>query len=167
MKSIKKILKKYIKRIKKSNLVYLIKSRSIIKGLNEKIGDLEKDKEKLNDKVTALNNEIKELSKIADRVPSLELVIESSDKSIKEKIEENKKLEEKRIELETQLFNTRSEAIMYKIQIEEYEAQIKDLKSDRYLVKKIKPGRTPNTNKTKISKPMSARVTKYMRGEHE
>ena len=53
------------------------------------------------------------------------------------------------------------------MQLELKDEEISELKSDRYLIKKIPSGRKPNTNKTKISKPMSARVTKYMRGEHE
>ena len=53
------------------------------------------------------------------------------------------------------------------MQIAEYKAQIKDLKSDRYLIRKIPAGRTKNTNKTKISRPMSNNVVKFMRGEHE
>lgn len=42
-------------------------------------------------------------------------------------------------------------------------AQITDLKSDRYIVRKIPTGRTKSTVKTKISKPMSNRVRKFMK----
>ena len=167
MKKFKEILINISKRIKKSNLVRLIKSKSIIKDLNDKIGVLEKEKHELNNEIRALKNEVKELTKIADKVPSLELVVESSDKSIKEKMETIKELDEKRVALESQLFETNLELSSIKIQIEEYENQIKELKSNRYLVRKIPSGRTPNTVKTKVSKPMSARVTKYMREEHE
>ena len=41
--------------------------------------------------------------------------------------------------------------------------EILDLKSDRYLIKKIPSGKTPNTVKTKLSKPMSATVRKFMK----
>lgn len=167
MKKIKETIEKILKRIKKSNLIRLIKSKSTIKELNEKIEGLEKEKSKLNDEITRLRLELDTLEPLANKVPSLELVIKESDKSIKEKIEEMKKIDDKRLELETELFNKDLELKKYKIQAEEYENEIADLKSDRYLIKKVKPGRTPNTNKTKISKPMSARVTKYMRGEHE
>jgi len=167
MKRVKEIFKNIQKRVEKSNLVRLIKFKSIIKELNDKIGDLEKEKKSLNDEITRLNLDVKKLEPLANRVPSLELVIEESDKSIKEKIEEINKLDEKRLELETDLFNKDLELKKYIIQTEEYKAQIEDLKSDRYLIRKVKSGRTPNTNKTKISKPMSARVTNYMRGEHE
>ena len=71
-------------------------------------------------------------------------------------------------QLENQLFETNQELVRYKIQCEEYENQIRDYRTEgRYLVKKVKSGRTPNLIKTKVSKPMSANVTKYMRGEHE
>ena len=167
MKRFKELLNKISKRIKKSNFIRLLKSKSIIKDLTDKVGDLGKDKQKLIDEVRSLNNKIEILEEQANRVPSMELIIEKADKSIKEKNEKIKELDDKRIELETELFNSKLELAKVNIQLEEYEFQIADLKSDRYLIKKIKHGRTPNTNKTKISKPMSSRVTKYMRGEHE
>lgn len=167
MKRFKELLNKISKRIKKSNFIRLLKSKSIIKDLTDKVGDLEKDKQKLIDEVRSLNNKIEILEEQANRVQSMELIIEKADKSIKEKNEKIKELDDKRIELETELFNLKLELAKANIQLEEYEFQIADLKSNRYLIKKVKPGRTPNTNKTKISKPMSSRVTKYMRGEHE
>lgn len=39
--------------------------------------------------------------------------------------------------------------------------------SKRYILKTIKPGRTPNMNKTKISKPMSNTVRNYMKREFD
>lgn len=174
MKRFKEICIKIQKRIKKSNFVQLLKHRAIIKELKQKIGDLEEKEKTLNNEILNLRIEKRELKKTADRVPSLELVILSSDKSIKDKINENnqlkdnnKKLEEKALELDTKLFEKDLELKSSKIQVEEYESQIKDLKSNRYLIRKIPSGRTPNTVKTKVSKPMSARVTKYMREEHE
>lgn len=160
-------MKNIIEKIKKSNIVRLLKFKTIIKDLENKLGVLEEEKKQLNSKIRTLNTEKKKLIKIAEKVPSLELVIKSSNKSIKEKIKQNKELEEKRLTLENQLFENNLELKSIKIQLEEYENQIKDLKSDRYLIRKIPSGKTPNTNKTKISKPMSSRVTKYMREEHE
>ena len=62
----------------------------------------------------------------------------------------------------------KQEMLSYKIQCEEYEKQIEDYKTEgRYLVKKLKPGRTPNTIKTRVVKPMSSNVVRYMRDEHE
>lgn len=97
----------------------------------------------------------------------MELVIASSDKSLKNKMQEINKLKEDKINLNVELFDTKNKLATANIQKEEYEAQINELKSDRYLVKKIPSGKTPNTNKTKISRPMSKNVVKFMRSEHE
>ena len=167
MKNLLKFKDILFKKIKQSNLAKLLMSRSKIKELNEKVGVLVKDKEKLIDKISILELEKNKLESENNRIPSLELIIESADKSIKEKLERNKQLEDNRIKLENELFEIKQELARVNIQLELRDDEIKELKSDRYLIKKIPSGRKPNTNKTKISKPMSARVTKYMRGEHE
>ena len=119
------------------------------------------------DSIKVLDLDNKKLEKTANKVSKLEIQLKETNKSIKDKTKENKKLEEERINLESKLFENTLELKSVKIQLEEYEDQIKDLKSDRYLIRKIPSGKTPNTNKTKISKPMSSRVVKYMREEHE
>lgn len=168
MKKIKEILINISKRIKKSNIVQLLKSRTIIRELENRIGELGKEKQELIDGLRTMTKERDKLEKDNKRIPSLELIIKSSDKSIKEKIKENEELEEKRCNLENKLFETNLELANIKIQLELCEEQIKNYKTEgRYLVKKVKAGRTPNTIKTKIAKPMSTRVTKYMREEHE
>lgn len=167
MKKLLYIKEKILKKIKQSNLAKLLMSRSKIKELNEKVGVLVKDKEKLIDKISILELEKNKLESENNRIPSLELIIESADKSIKDELKKNKLLEDNRIKLENELFETKQELARVNIQLELRDDEIKELKSDRYLIKKIPSGRKPNTNKTKISKPMSARVTKYMRGEHE
>ena len=48
-------------------------------------------------------------------------------------------------------------------QVRELTNQVADLKSDRYLVKKVPSGKTPNTNKTKISMPMKSSVRRFMK----
>lgn len=167
MKSLKEKGINILKQIKKSNLVGLLRSKAVIKELNEKIGDLELEKRQLSDIKKKLENELKKATKIADKVPSMEEIIKGADKSLKEKIKENKNLNDVIVELKNDLFKAQLELGTANAQKEEYEAQIKDLKSNRYLVKKIPSGRTPKTIKTKVSKPMSANVTRYMRGEHE
>lgn len=167
MEKIKEILKKIKKRIEKSFIVKLIKFKSTINGLNEKIGDLEKEIQKRNDRIHLMENDLKRLEELENKVPSMEIVIASADKSIKDKNQEINQLKEEKLNIETELFQIKLDLASANIQKEEYEAQIKDLKSDRYLIRKIPAGRTKNTIKTKISKPMSANVTRYMRGEHE
>ena len=41
--------------------------------------------------------------------------------------------------------------------------KLEESMTDKYIVKKLKPGRTPNLNKTKISAPMSSNVRKFMK----
>lgn len=167
MNKVKEIYTNISNKIKKSNLARLINSKAIIKGLNDKIGALEIEKNELNSKIRSLTIETKKLEELSIKIPSMELIIESSDKAIKSKITEIKQLREDKIKLECELFDVKNDLISANIQKEEYEAQIKDLKSDRYLIRKIPSGKTPNTIKTKVSRGMSANVTKYMRGEHE
>lgn len=167
MNKVKEIYDNISNKIKKSNLARLINSKSIIKGLNEKIGALEIEKKKLSDVKKKLENELKRITKIADKVPSMEDVIKGADKSLKEKSKENKNLNDVIVQLKSDLFNKELELGTANAQLEEYKLQIKDLKSDRYLIRKLPSGKTPSTIKTKVSKPMSARVTNYMRGEHE
>ena len=163
----KELLNKIKKRIEKSNITKLIKFRTTIKELEKKIGDLETEKQKLNDKVHLMEDDLNKLDELEKKVPSMEVMIASADKSIKDKNKEINKLKEEKLKIQSDLFQMKLDLASANMQKEEYEAQIKDLKSDRYLVKKVRSGRTPNTNKTKISRPMSGNVVKYMRGEHE
>lgn len=167
MNKIKELIGKIKKRIEKSNITKLIKFRSTIKELENKIGDLEKTIQKQNDKINSLLEDLKRLEELESKVPSMELVIASSDKSIKNKMSEIEQLKSDALQLKCELFDANNELAKANMQKEEYEAQIKELKSDRYLIRKIPSGKTPNTNKTKISRPMSGNVTRYMRSEHE
>lgn len=161
-------IKKLLDKIKKSNLVRLLKSKSIIKNLESKIDEITKEKQQLIDRnrLLALENkkfdkQEKKSNEYKKEIKNLKALIESSKNMIY-------KLTTLLEQLENQLFETNQELVRYKIQCEEYENQIRDYRTEgRYLVKKVKSGRTPNTVKTKVSKPMSARVTKYMREEHE
>lgn len=167
MNKIKEAYTKVSKKIKYSNLARLINSKAIIKGLNDKIGDLEIEKKQLSDIKKKLEHELKRITKIADKVPSMEDIIKGADKSLKDKVKENKNLNDLIADLKSDLFNKELELGVANAQLEEYKLQIEDLKSDRYLIRKIPSGKTPNTIKTKVSRGMSANVTKYMREEHE
>lgn len=167
MKKIKEIWNNMLKKIKKSNMARFLRFRATITDLENKIQQVERDKQLLMDKVNASNIKLQRLEELEKKLPSMEMVIASSDKSLKNKMFEINQLKEEKVKLQSELFEIKLELGTANAQMEEYKLQIEDLKSDRYLIKKIPSGRKPNTNKTKISKPMSARVTKYMRGEHE
>lgn len=53
----------------------------------------------------------------------------------------------------------------YSKKVEEYEKIIADLKSDRYLLTKVRPGRTANTNKMGLKKSVASKslVNNYMK----
>ena len=163
----KELIKKIKKRIKQSNIAKLIKFRSTIKDLENKIGDLEKEKQRLYDKINTLNLDLEDKEELENKVFCMEMVIASRDRAIKNRLAENEQLQKDKLQLQNEMFEVKMELASANIQKEEYEAQIKELKSDRYLVKKVRAGRTPNTNKTKISRPMSGNVVKFMRSEHE
>ena len=167
MNKVKEIYTNVSNKIKKSNLAKLINSKAIIKGLNDKIGALEIEKKELSDIKKKLENQLKKVTRIANKVPSMEDIIKGADKSLKDKVNENKNLNDLIADLKSDLFNKELELGVANAQLEEYKLQIEDLKSDRYLIRKIPSGKTPNTIKTKVSRGMSANVTKYMRGEHE
>lgn len=167
MKKIKKIWNNISKKIKKSNVAQFLRFRATINDLENMIEELKRDKQLLNDKVNKANIKLERLEELENRVPSMEMVIASSDKSIKNKIKEIDELKEEKTKLQCELFETKLQLGTANAQMEEYQLQIKDLKSNRYLVKKVRAGRTPNTNKTKISRPMSGNVVKFMRSEHE
>lgn len=167
MKRIKEILNNISKKIKKSNVAQFLRFRATINDLENKIEELKRDKQLLNDKVNKANIKLERLDELENRVPSMEMVIASSDKSIKSKMKEIDELKEEKVKLQSELFETKTKLGTANAQMEEYELQIKDLKSDRYLIKKVRAGRTPNTNKTKLSRPMSGNVVKFMREEHE
>lgn len=167
MKKLKLVWGNWLKKIKKWEIVKMINYKEEIKNLNDEILDLIEDIKKLRDLnyIYKLDREELELAKI--KIKSLEDVVNASNKSIKDKLKRIKELDSVKNQLLTKTFNMELEIKSKEVQIEEYKLEIKDLKSDRYLIKKIPAGRTKNTIKTKVSKPMSANVTRYMRSEHE
>lgn len=167
MKKLKLVWGNWLKKIKKWGIVKMINYKEEIKKLNDEILDLKDDIKKLRDLnyTYKLDREELELAKI--KIKSLEDVVNASNKSIKDKLKRIKELDSVNNQLLTKTFNMELEIKFKEVQIEEYKLQIEDLKSDRYLIKKIPSGRTKNTIKTKVSKPMSANVTRYMRSEHE
>lgn len=167
MKKLKVIWGNWLKKLKKLGIVKMINYKEEIKKLNEEISDLNDDIKKLRDLNYIYKLDRDELEESQRRISSLEEIVNSSDKTLKEHIKHIKELNKANCTLLDKTFKLELEIKSREIQIEEYKLQIKDLKSDRYLIKKIPSGRTKNTIKTKISKPMSARVTKYMRSEHE
>lgn len=159
--------KNIVDKIKKLGVTKLLISRSTIKKLETKIEEQDKEIKALKDKIRIINLERGRIAKQEQTAKAFRKEIKKLTDIIDTSKGVIKALRNAQEKLETELFESKQELAKYKIQCESYELQIEDLKSDRYLIRKIPSGKTPNTNKTKISKPMSARVTKYMREEHE
>ena len=165
---LKEKFKEVKEKVSKSNLVKLLKSKTIIKELENKIGELGKEKEKLIDANRTLNLEIKRFDKYEKKTTEFKKEIRELDVLLEDTTKELELQKKAKLELESKIFELNHELSKYKIQCEEYEAVIKDYKTEgRYLIKTLKPGRTPNTIKTRVSKPMTGSVVRYMRGEHE
>ena len=162
------MLKELKEKINKLNIVKLLKFKTIIKELEQRIGELGKEKEELIDTNRSLKLEIKKYDKQEKRTSEFKKEIKELDSLLEDATKEVELQKKAKLELECKIFELNQEVAKYKIQCEEYEHQIEDYKTEgRYLVKIIKPGKTPNTIKTRVSKPMAGSVVRYMRGEHE
>ena len=165
---LKEKVKKIKEKIKKSNLAKLLMTKSIIKELENKIGELGKEKEELIDTNRSLNLEIKKYDRKEKKVSDYKQEIRELDSLLEDATKELELHKKAKLELETRIFELNQDMVRYKIQCEEYENQINDYRTEgRYLIKTLKPGRTPNTIKTRVSKPMAGSVVAYMRGQHE
>ena len=142
--------------------------KSEIKRLETIISELEEEKRNLNDLLYVAKVDQKELDEKKIKIASLEQILEGANKTSKENLEKLKEINKLNEELLTKVFNLELEIKTKNVEVENYKLIIKDYQTEgRYLVKKVKPGRKPNTIKTKISKPMASNVVKYMREEHE
>lgn len=168
MKKLKLIWGNWLKKIKKWGIVKMFTYKSEIKRLETIISELEEEKRNLNDLLYIAKVDQKELDEKKIKIASLEQILDGANKTSKENLEKIKEINKLNEELLTRTFELDLEIKTKNVEIENYKLIIKDYQTEgRYLVKKVKPGRKPNTIKTKISKPMSSNVTKYMRGEHE
>lgn len=164
---IKERVKQIKKRIKETYLYKLLNAKNIIKKLEEEKEEIEIERRCLIDKNRILNLQIKRQDKQEKKTAEYKKQINDLNALLEKEKQETAKIINENQQLASDLFQTILDKGKYKIQCEEYAKQIEDLKSDRYLIKKIPSGRTPNTNKTKISKPMPNNVVKFMRDEHE
>ena len=168
MKKIKNVWGEWLKKIKKWGIVKMFTYKSEIKRLETKINEQEEDIRKLNDLVQIYKIEQKELESKDIRIASLEDVLNTVEKTSKENVEKIKEITKINEELLTRIFDLELEIKNKNVEVENYKLIIKDYQTEgRYLVKKVKPGRKPNTIKTKISMPMKPNVAKYMREEYE
>lgn len=121
--------------------------------------DFEKYKKEKNIEVSQLNNEIEMLyadNKLLDERCSL---LDNISHSLKEELKETRgskgglTKENNKLKSENEELNK---------QIIELKKKLEESMTNKYLVRKIPSGRTPNMNKTKASSPES--ITSYIRG---
>ena len=168
MKKLKLIWGNWLKKIKKWGIVKMFTYKSEIKRLETIISELEEEKRNLNDLLYIAKVDQKELDEKKIKIASLEQILEGANKTSKENLEKLKEINKLNEELLTRTFELDLEIKTKNVEIENYKLIIKDYQTEgRYLVKKVKPGRKPNTIKTKISMPMKPSVSKYMREEYE
>lgn len=134
-----------------------------IKEYKKVSGDLEKTKIELNRAYFKIERYRENISRLEKEKISLNASKGGLTKEINklkcDLVEKDNLIDEKQI-----MINEKDSTIhQLKKEINELNNLINDLKSDRYLIKKIKPGRTPNLNKTKISMPMKPNVAKFMK----
>ena len=168
MKKLKLIWGNWLKKIKKWGIVKMFTYKSEIKRLETIISELEEEKRNLNDLLYIAKVDQKELDEKKIKIASLEQILDGANKTSKENLEKLKEINTINEELLTKVFNLELEIKTKNVEVENYKLIIKDYQTEgRYLVKKVKPGRKPNTIKTKISMPMKPNVAKYMREEYE
>ena len=168
MKKLKLIWGNWLKKIKKWGIVKMFTYKSEIKRLETIISELEEEKRNLNDLLYVAKVDQKELDEKKIKIASLEQILDGANKTSKENLEKLKEINTINEELLTKVFNLELEIKTKNVEVENYKLIIKDYQTEgRYLVKKVKPGRKPNTIKTKISMPMKPSVSKYMREEYE
>ena len=168
MKKLKLIWGNWLKKIKKWGIVKMFTYKSEIKRLETIISELEEEKRNLNDLLYIAKVDQKELDEKKIKIASLEQILDGANKTSKENLEKLKEINTINEELLTKVFNLELEIKTKNVEVENYKLIIKDYQTEgRYLVKKVRAGRKPNTIKTKISMPMKPNVAKYMREEYE
>ena len=168
MKKLKLIWGNWLKKIKNWGIVKMFTYKSEIKRLETIISELEEEKRNLNDLLYVAKVDQKELDEKKIKIASLEQILDGANKTSKENLEKIKEINKLNEELLTRTFELDLEIKTKNVEIENYKLIIKDYQTEgRYLVKKVRAGRKPNTIKTKISMPMKPSVSKYMREEYE
>ena len=112
-------------------------------------GTLDRKEEKISELKKIKSAYEKAIEKLAIEKTELEKKIIAEQNSKGGYVKENNKL--------------KKEKEQFEIEIQDLKAKIKDLESDRYLIKKIPTGRTKNTIKTKIAPPMKSNVRRFMK----
>lgn len=118
---------------------------------------------------------LEEKEQLVKRIAEERKISEFKIKNLKEElytkaIELNNKIEEyksKLAQLELDLMIQKDNNNKLIKEKEELEEKLKESMTGKYVLKKISAGRTPNLQKTKVSRPMSNNVRNYMKEKHD
>ena len=131
-------------------------------------------KEKSEKAITELNiknsSQLKEITDLGNQIIDKNSVIKRYTILQTEISEENSKLKSKLIHANTSKGGLTKEINKLRGKVNSLAEEIKEknkLLSERFILRELKPGRTPNMNKTKISKPMSNNVRNFMKREFD
>lgn len=131
-------------------------------------------KEKSEKAITELNiknsSQLKEITDLGNQIIDKNSAIKRYTILQTEISEENSKLKSKLTHANTSKGGLVKEINKLRSKVNSLTEEIKEkdkLLSKRFILRELKPGRTPNMNKTKISKPMSNNVRNFMKREFD
>lgn len=131
-------------------------------------------KEKSEKAITELNiknsSQLKEITDLGNQIIDKNSAIKRYTILQTEISEENSKLKSKLTHANTSKGGLVKEINKLRGKVNSLVEEIKEknkLLSERFILRELKPGRTPNMNKTKISKPMSNNVRNFMKREFD
>lgn len=162
------------KGIKTMKIFYKKDFQRVLEEKNKIEEEYQVYKEKSEKAITELNiknsSQLKEITDLGNQIIDKNSVIKRYTILQTEISEENSKLKSKLTHANTSKGGLTKEINKLRGKVNSLVEEIKEkdkLLSKRFILRELKPGRTPNMNKTKISKPMSNNVRNFMKREFD
>lgn len=162
------------KGIKTMKIFYKKDFQRVLEEKNKIEEEYQVYKEKSEKAITELNiknsSQLKEITDLGNQIIDKNSAIKRYTILQTEISEENSKLKSKLTHANTSKGGLVKEINKLRGKVNSLAEEIKEkdkLLSKRFILRELKPGRTPNMNKTKISKPMSNNVRNFMKREFD
>lgn len=162
------------KGIKTMKIFYKKDFQRVLEEKNKIEEEYQVYKEKREKVITELNiknsSQLKEITDLGNQIIDKNSAIKRYTILQTEISEENSKLKSKLTHANTSKGGLVKEINKLRGKVNSLTEEIKEkdkLLSKRFILRELKPGRTPNMNKTKISKPMSNNVRNFMKREFD
>lgn len=162
------------KGIKTMKIFYKKDFQRVLEEKNKIEEEYQVYKEKSEKAITELNiknsSQLKEITDLGNQIIDKNSAIKRYTILQTEISEENSKLKSKLTHANTSKGGLVKEINKLRSKVNSLTEEIKEkdkLLSKRFILRELKPGRTPNMNKTKISKPMSNNVRNFMKREFD